>query len=547
MKEVINGITNRKAENIIKKLKMHRHAIALGLSVIIIAWSFAYIFSLRNNSTIYLQDLEGDRNVLSDLVITGYLQDRYHGLKFLLDNGNITQKFIYYEGEKDMHMPTPIYVNSAPDDEILYGCTYLYKIADDANKRYEYSENITRISVDKGSSLDATEKITKIYVDKIDVYMNINKYWLPGIRKKELLPDKNQLEFKTGVSLVRESMDFEFESKRTIYSGGGTSEQPVSFKSYYLINARYEGFPVATLNGKQYFTVINQGNRQTGENGIYVAVEYVDYIDILTGRNYGKVEKLVSFDLEKENINILGLHAVEDNLVAVMLVDNLLTFRAYDPKDGKLLAELTVPEFEVSGSGVVADTDSWIRYTPYIHGNTLSLNITKMNRENYQNGIVIYPSYINIVSVKISPENTTSGNVKIDLLHFVKDFELKNLAVANVPAVVPVNNKLVVFAVSRSKQANEVSSANPAKISTVNEFLYPLHFNLLVFDGAQNSSRLLYSGEIVTDADEDVKAYRHTFGNYYLNDDSYQSSVLYSAFDYYENRNVGLITIKKKG
>ena len=60
----------------------------------------------------------------------------------------------------------------------------------------------------------------------------------------------------------------------------------------------------------------------------------------------------------------------------------------------------------------------------------------------------------------------------------------------------------------------------------------------------QNSSQLLYSGEIITDADDDSKTYRYTYRNSYSNDDANQSSILYSGYNYYEKRNIGLVTVK---
>ncbi|NLC67752.1 MAG: hypothetical protein GX754_02970 [Clostridiaceae bacterium] len=558
-------MNNMNKLKLIDKLKMHKHAMALGVSIIMIACSFAYIFAMQDNNTFYLQDLEGDRDALSDLVITGYLQDKYHGQKFRLDKGNLAHEFIYYDRKDDMHMSPAIYVNGTADDEYMYNYSYSYEIADDANTRTEYTENKIQLPLENGSSLEATEKITRTYADKIDVYMYINKNWLPGERRKEAFPAKNRLKFKTGVSLARDNMDFVFESKEILYLGGGSSEQPALFRSPDLVSPfSGMGYALAALDGKQYFTVVNQGNKQTGENGIFTAVEYVDDIDVLTRNDHGKVKKLVSFDLGKENIQMLGLHAVENSLVAVMLADDILTFRVYDPQDGRLLAELAVPEFDVHGQGkglsenqdaaaAASGDESWIQYIPHIYENTLSLNITRLNRENYQNGIIISPRYLNIVSVKITDENDENnenneskhgGSIKIDLLHCIKDYKLNNQVVTNVPAVVPVNNKLVVFAVLRDKQTNEAPSPTPAKISQINEFLYPVHFNIFIFDGIENSCRLLYAGEIVTDADDDGKGYRQAFKNYYWNDDSYQAGTLYSGYDYYENRNIGLITIR---
>lgn len=329
------------------------------------------------------------------------------------------------------------------------------------------------------------------------------------------------------------------------------------------------------------------------------------------------MEKLVSFNHKEENFQMLGLHAVEDYLVAVMLVDNILTFRAYDPQNGLLLAELAVPEFKTAETAL-----DFIRYTPYVNGNTLSLHIIMQNLLNYPDIMLVRPDYLSIVSVKISNGNdndsnndgdagtgagggvdayngntdtydsvnasadgddsvdgcvnadsdfnssnshsdsskSATKNLKINLLHCIDTYNLENHAINNIPAIVPVNGKLVVFAVLNSKQTNTASEEGensepiggtssagtpPTKIITaLNEFLYPVRFNLLVFDGVENSSRLLYSGEIITDADDDNNTYKYTYKDFYTSDFEDQSGLIYSGYNYYKNRNIGLVTVK---
>ena len=545
-------------ENIVEIFKKHKHLIAFGISISIILFSFVFIFSLQDNNTFFLKDIEGDRNVLSDLIITAYLQDQWHGQKIRIEKGRLSHKFEYYENEDDMHMPPIKYGNGATDDKYSYWYYYSYEIASDANTRTEYSENKVELPLNNGTTIEATEKITTIYADKIDIYMSVNVNWpLWSKDRKKGEPDKSRLKFKTGMALIRDEMDFKFERKITSYSGGGHSEQELNFKNRDLVQPYYGNFALTTLKDKQYFTVPNQDTELSGENGIFMAVEYVDTITFLLngGKEYGKVKKLVNFNLEEENIRILGLHVVEDNLVLVMLVNDILTFRAYDPNDGKLLAELAVPEFDIPNPLEI------IYYTPYIHENTMSLSFIGLNPSYYQNGILNRPDYFSIVSVKLeSTDDTSTDNVntnnitadtsqpadigsntrktKIELLYCINRFKLNNtklnnVVVSEVSAVVPVNNKLVVFAVLREGQSNEVTTAN--------ENLYPSHFTIFIFGKKQDSfvksqdssemmqqtmnkfSELLYAGEIITDAKDDI---------------------LSQSNSYYENRNIELVTVK---
>lgn len=618
----------------VEGLKKYSNLIAFGVSAIIIAFSFTYMFALQSNNTFYLKNLEGDSSVLSDLVITGYLQDKYHGHKLQIMKGNLTHEFKYYEHSNDMKMPAVKYGNGAADDKYSYWYNYSYEIAHDANTKVQYTENkvLQPQSGRNSASIEVTEKITATYADKIDVYMDVNKNWLLGEKNKKGFPDRNRIRFKTGVSIERDDMDFAFENKNTIYPGGGSSQQGTLFKSRDLVQLPRD-FALVTLAGKQYFTVIEQGssipyespdsennkceNKYTGENGIFRAVEYVDYFSVFGGEGNGKVEKLVSFNHKEENFQMLGLHAVEDYLVAVMLVDNILTFRAYDPQNGLLLAELAVPEFKTAETAL-----DFIRYTPYVNGNTLSLHIIMQNLLNYPDIMLVRPDYLSIVSVKISNGNdndsnndgdagtgagggvdayngntdtydsvnasadgddsvdgcvnadsdfnssnshsdsskSATKNLKINLLHCIDTYNLENHAINNIPAIVPVNGKLVVFAVLNSKQTNTASEEGensepiggtssagtpPTKIITaLNEFLYPVRFNLLVFDGVENSSRLLYSGEIITDADDDNNTYKYTYKDFYTSDFEDQSGLIYSGYNYYKNRNIGLVTVK---
>ena len=59
---------------------------------------------------------------------------------------------------------------------------------------------------------------------------------------------------------------------------------------------------------------------------------------------------------------------------------------------------------------------------------------------------------------------------------------------------------------------------------------------IFVFDGMENSSALIYQGEIITDADEDNNRYRGDLRE----KDQY-------GYNYYESRNLDFVVIKEGG
>lgn len=48
--------------------------------------------SLGNESTVYIQTIEGDSSVLEDVIISGLIQDKYHGLQFSLEEDRVEKK-----------------------------------------------------------------------------------------------------------------------------------------------------------------------------------------------------------------------------------------------------------------------------------------------------------------------------------------------------------------------------------------------------------------------------------------------------------------------
>jgi hypothetical protein len=470
------------------------------ISTAIILTIFFSIFRLQNNSTLYLKDIKGDRKALSDIKIIGYLQDKYHAQRFDIEGGELSHEFIYYDSLGDIKFLPVKYANGAEDDKYRYWYNYRYEIAPDANIRREYTENKIQMQCVDGKK-DAIEKITMTYADKIDLYMDVRYDWL-DIKPKKKMPDPNYLYFKTGVQLEREYMDFVFEEKKTYYPEGGLAAEDENFQNAADIY-RSTGSGMVVLNGSQYFTVLTQINpyshqRYTGENGIFKAEQYDNWWG--DKKEKGKVRKIASIPMDENDIQVLGLHGVEDKLVVVMLVDGVLTLRAFEPQTGKMLDEISVPQLDISKQP--------IRYDEYVDGDIIHLNIITNNNPVDE---------LQVVSIQVGD--------RLTLKSYVDGIKFENQMFERVPAISWVDDKLVVAGILKDIDEQMES-----------EYLYPKRFMIFVFDGMENSSALIYQGEIITDADEDNNRYRGDLRE----KDQY-------GYNYYESRNLDFVVIKEGG
>ncbi|HEY5562358.1 MAG TPA: hypothetical protein VIK72_11505 [Clostridiaceae bacterium] len=72
------------------------------MAVIIIIASFAGIIRTKEKETLYVKDIKGDRSVLNGVIISGSLQDKYHGQNFTIKNGEVSKEFKYYDKYSDL-------------------------------------------------------------------------------------------------------------------------------------------------------------------------------------------------------------------------------------------------------------------------------------------------------------------------------------------------------------------------------------------------------------------------------------------------------------
>lgn len=445
-------------------LKKNIALVASIMSLLIIILSFACIINSKEKETLYIKDVKGDRNVLNDVVISGYLQDKYHGQKFSINNGEVSKEFKYYYKSSDLTEST-----LRPIGNVLYadGVQFSYNLEGDISKDANIDVIEKPSDAGKNTAVNGNGAQPEVnpyvdevtHADKIDTYVNLYK------RKGNTLQETVRV--YTGVKKKSASKEFEF--KRTYYKGDTndpSSKELVSLGgSSYSLPARNsnQNNAFTFIDGELYFTVLSDRSA-SGNNGIFRVDKWDTWPNWKNKPQYGETTEVISFDLDKHNIDVLGIENVNNKLIIFMLIDNVLAFRAYDPKTGNLIDELEVAAFDrdkINGN-----------YQAFVNEDVLSIHFNEATNL--------------VVSVKFLKAFT--------LEHFVNGLPLNNennpMYFENVTAI---ENKLFVFCYVTNISENNISL----------EELQTNHFMMFVYDKAKPFSKLLFKSEIMTDADQD--------------------------------------------
>jgi hypothetical protein len=226
------------------------------------------------------------------------------------------------------------------------------------------------------------------------------------------------------------------------------------------------------INNQLFFTVPSKKSTK-GSNGIFRVDEWGSWPNWENESQLGKTTEITSFSLDEQNIEVLGLENVNNKLVLYMMIDNALTFRAYNPKTGELIDELQIKDF---GKIDLSET-----YQAFVKENELTVCFTDENNL--------------IVSVKLLENLKLEYLVrKLDLL---KDGN-KPFYISN---AIEINNKLFVFCYLTDKSDNKI---------LIND-LKTHHYMMYVYDTTDrvgSESKLLYKGEFMTDSDQDKEFFR---------------------------------------
>ncbi|NMA94547.1 MAG: hypothetical protein GX974_00730 [Clostridiales bacterium] len=478
-------------------MKRNIALIAFLIITVLIMASFIYVFSLRGDNTFYLEDIKGSKDVLEGLEIKGFIQDKYHGNGFTITDGKVSKKFIYYDTAEDMKpsfqaVPTNIY------GKYIYGGQYSYEIAHDADIESKYYDQEIAEDIGDEGLPERVERTTTVYADKVNLFVKVNRHdWPFPLIMWNKSPKPNYLQFGTKVYIKSPTKSFKSTKSEMIYEDVQIPEEDRRL----LISENLEGDPLAhisnvnnltELEGVQYITTptyISGSNnyRCVGEAGIYKIEEFDHW---RFEGEMGKVKRIVSIDLDEGRTQILGLHGIDDKLLLIMIVDNTLAIRSFDPKTGEGIDELLVPQFNVEGE--------MLFYNIYVDDNTLTLDFS--DKYLYSEDVYNIKNSLKVLSVKVGE--------RLELLHCIDDFDLGDRAIVNVSNMIPVDGRLTIFATLQDKAAKAVNDEGSLNRLYYDRFLYPEEFGLFVFDDASESN-LIYQGEIITDAHEDSYIYRN--------------------------------------
>jgi hypothetical protein len=438
-------------------VKRHSALISCTISLAIIIASYSFLIGAGDNGTIRIKTIAGDKRALNGTVVSGVLRDKYHGLEFTIDNGKVSKEFKSYDRFSDNNQNSSVGISN---NIIMDGKQYYYnlesEVAPDAHKDISESHS----EPEKGPDANVvaqpenyTEYVTR--ADKVKLFVNIS------IMGKNT---ENNIRYDTGVTIESKYKDFVF--KETYQRGGSNTGAMLTELSSTVFPVRSDRSEAFTfINNKMYFTVLTD-KVASGDNGIFRVDNWGNWPNWGNKLENGKVKRLATFNLDKYNTEVLSLKNVNGRLVLIMLVDGRLTFRAYNPETGDILDELKL------------DGDSW-----------------KDQTHSYQvfvdKDMVIITSnekLHSIVSVKLDESFTLEQNVKaLDMDGENSPNYYKHAAV--------VNGKLFIFCYLTKTSDNDMSFEN----------LRPQHYIMYVYDKARPYGKLLFKGEIVSDADQDME------------------------------------------
>jgi hypothetical protein len=482
-------------------------------AVFILAYGF--LAAARNNSTFYLRDIEGDRNKLNGAVITGYLQDRYHGQHFTIRNGLVETRFRNHQDAKDVLQD---YRWKAPANGIyhegkVYWYQFEYEISADAkthevlkDKREDGDSNKQNDAhQDKQNDAGQNIRTSIVYADKADVYARLSV-----ISEDFGSTDSwGSIRFDTGIRYASDKADIEFEKQEYVLQGDVVTEvdkiDGVHYPTQYSINrgsipVSNPGMGMTIMDGDLYFTIL-ASKEYSGWNGIFKAVEFAPWWQAHPDKQ-GKAEVVVKFSLDEQEIEVLGLETVNHCLALSMFTDGVFTVRLFD-RNGVLLDELVLED--------VTSVDGLPEYEGYVNDDKLNICLKYRTEDGY---------YKETVLAVMADSETAGGKKELRLIHKVDRLRPDNESEYHF-TVASSDERL--YVVSFIKEPDQESGNSI-------EVLKPGFFSIFVYETLQGETVLVYKGQLVTDADEDF--IRDRFKN--------PASVGYNHYDYrqFEHTNV---------
>lgn len=441
--------------------------VVLIAGVLVFALTYCFMAVAKNNSTFLLEDLEGDREALRDITISGYLEDRYHGYHFEIKDGTVESNFLYYQQQNDITglKNYQNLANGINHNDFFYLYNYDFEISRGAKTEERPKENNNAIN-------SPSIRTSAVYTDSIDIYARITKRYADY----SVTDDFTTIFFNTGLQYVSSNVDIEFIKQEYIGPAG-----EIHHTSYHLNRGT---FPLAlpqmtmtVLNDELYFSIVYT-KEYSGRNGIYKAVEFEHWWH--DSKYPGTVNTIASFSLDDANIEVLGLEAVNDKLILLLFEDNTLKARLYNT-EGQQLDELSFSDI-TSNKGLP-------EYQSFINNSCLNIYLKYKTEDLFCENVLL--------SIQVDESN----------LRFKHKFK-ENSSQEMFPFCIASKDDML-YAVALTKDR---------KMNYLSELPTPDHFMIYAFKTKNDKTHPLYRGKLVTDAAEDYNRNLHTSYGYNLYD-----------------------------
>jgi hypothetical protein len=456
--------------------KRHIALVALFLSLAVIIMIHNNVRSSAVNSTFYLKDLYGQHSQLSDVIISGNIQDGYHNNAFKINNGIPQFTTYYYHHYKDM----------IPSNQTTQG---FRKIID--NREYElrlhfkdnkvlanikyYDRNLERYNkTTYGEAILQTEIISEKYTGNSYTTANSDFYVITNIGDRIFFTIPTTEGYK-GTNGIFEVIEFSDTLNYLLDSMISREENEASDYTYNESNNR----------------ISNKVEEHSQSDNRQPAIRTVTAFSI--DENNGKCNS---------GIEVLGLQGVNDKLVLILRQDHALVFRAYDSTSGNQLGEVIIDDMRKPGTNVNNNDNGNDNYNSDDND-----NVDDNDNDNNDNDLYDIPSYLERYEAFVSDSTlsicfrkNTPGAVEIKILNFeVSDnIKLTNIIdevytdgdIEKIHDIYHKDNK--VYVMLSLIESDEKSTTPYYSLRQKQMYIY-----------VYNNSSLSYKGELVTDLNED--------------------------------------------
>ena len=77
--------------------RKHRGKITITIAVIVLILTIVELYTLADQATLYIRDIKGNPSVLENIIISGAIEDKYHGQYFSIENNQVNKTNKFYD------------------------------------------------------------------------------------------------------------------------------------------------------------------------------------------------------------------------------------------------------------------------------------------------------------------------------------------------------------------------------------------------------------------------------------------------------------------